>query len=111
MGDMVKVLCYIRTLDKMNEGLPIDQRSEINDACARVIASMYHESGKPATIALSSTGAITKDDLYGDLFYVNGTNMFETASEAEQLMMGYMGTYLLNRKDRGPVANWSDLWL
>lgn len=81
---------------------------EISDACARVIASMYHTGQASESYAFASTGAIPEESGYitRQLF-----PELDGLSADEMLILGALGTYLINRPDRGPVEGWSRLWL
>jgi hypothetical protein len=80
-----------------------DEEGEISDGAARTIASLYHD-GSAAALAFASTGAITTDELWGHFF-----GNYSYSSPAERTIANMLGTYLLNRKDRGPVEGWSSL--
>lgn len=106
MGDMESALkeCY----RAQNEG------REISDACARVIASMYHEGQASRSYSFASTGYIG-DSAYGTSplwreMFPNYTSM----PKEEAFLADMMGTYLLarlRRDEMGKVEGWSDLWL
>ncbi len=108
MSDMEKVIAECRA----KHG-----REEISDACARVIASLYHDGQWSRAYALSSTGAITDDpsavwrEMFGTKMPATGRTMYESATADEKIMMDMMGTYLIRAGERGPVPGWSDLWL
>jgi hypothetical protein len=83
---------------------------EISDACARVIASMYHNGGTSVGASFASTGAIIDDpsSVWGDLF--DSPTGFYHAMGTDQLMADMLGTYLVRAGTRGPVEGWSGLW-
>lgn len=88
----------------------MDQR-EISDACARTIASWFAIGHGPGQ-AFVSTGTVPVDsgDLYHDL--CGGPAGYDSWSPFSKLCADMLGTYLVNRADRGtPVAGWSDLWV
>lgn len=100
MGDLDKVMAEVNAA--------YGER-EISDACARVIASLYHPGQASYAYSFASTGAIPEESGYitqqcfpGDLGNLSGDEM---------LMLGALGTYLINRPERGPVDGWSRLWL
>lgn len=84
---------------------------EIDDATARVIASLYHNGQASLGYSFASTGAIPEDtsdlwrDLFGDVY--NESWM----GPKQRLMADMLGTYLINRADKGPVDGWSKIWL
>lgn len=83
---------------------------EISDACARTIASFYLDGGTMASLMFFATGAITvaPGSLLRELFsYAD----YYAADDIRRLMMDMMGTYLVNRADRGKVAGWSRIWV
>lgn len=84
-------------------------KEEISDACARTIASWYHDGGTSDTYAFVSTGAIVADDLWRQFTY-NG-ELYKSADADHKLALDALGTYLLNREDKGPVPGWSNLWI
>lgn len=107
MGDMEKAVEACRTAQ--SRGV------EISDACARVIASMYHGGQASDSYALASSGYVhdsetTTGDLCRELF-----GDYWKLSEDEQLLYDMMGTYLLERDRNGRVSEaipgWSELWL
>lgn len=81
--------------------------TEINDATARVIASMYHTGQGGLSYPFASTGLIASPTgVYRECF-----SNYDTLTIEEKLVANMFGTYLLNREHRGTVAGWSDLWL
>ncbi|MGP4030245.1 hypothetical protein [Actinomadura sp. 3N407] len=100
MGDMEKVVAECRAKHGVQE---------ISDACARVIASLYHEGQRSLSYSLASTGAITDhpEQVWREMF---GT-LYSGASADEKLVMDMMGTYLTRAGQRRPVCGWSGLWL
>lgn len=84
-------------------------QEEISDACARVIASWYHDGGTSDTYAFVSSGAILADNLWRQ--FTNNGSLYETADADNKLALDALGTYLLNREDKGPVPGWSNLWV
>lgn len=106
MGDMENAVAECRRAQ--SQGL------EISDACARVIASLYHSGGNSFTATLASTGEIrraaTAGGLCRELF---GPTTYSSLSADERLMFDMMGTYLLSRLKAGrrTVEGWSGLWL
>lgn len=99
MGDYENVMAEVRAAYG---------RHEISDACARVIAAMYHGGQSSVGYAFVSTGAIpeTADDLWHDLWPTS-----PVSGSDEFMMLGALGSYAINRSDRGPVEGWSRLWL
>lgn len=84
-------------------------REEISDACARTIASWYHDGGTSDTHAFVSTGAIQADNLWRQ--FTDDCTLYESADANHKATLDALGTYLLNREDTGPVPGWSDLWI
>ena len=85
---------------------------EISDACARVIASWYSEGEGTAGYEFASTGAITSATLYRELTRMgSGRSLYERASPNRKRALDWLGTYLANRADKGPVPGWSDIWI
>jgi len=83
---------------------------EMSDACARVVASWF-AAGMGVGQAFASTGAIASpaDDVWRDL--TDNGRVYSSASPEDRRALDWLGTYLLNRGDRGPVPGWSDLWI
>lgn len=101
MGDFDRIDAYIKAL------LPGE---EISDACARVIASHYHDGGASQSYAFVSTGAIANStELWREMFIDLYRDPF--TPEHVRRMADYFGTYLLVNGPRGPVPCWSNLWL
>lgn len=100
MGDMEKIVAECRA----KRGV-----QEISDACARVIAALYHDGQWSLSYSFASTGAITDhpERVWREMF---GT-LYSGASADEKLVMDMMGTYLARAGKRGPVRGWSGLWL
>lgn len=84
-------------------------KEEISDGCARTIASWYHDGGVSDTYAFVSSGAIVADSLWRQ-FTNNGT-LYDSADADDKLALDALGTYLLNRENKGPVPGWSELWI
>lgn len=84
-------------------------KEEISDGCARTIASWYHDGGVSDTYAFVSTGAIVADDLWHQ--FTHSGKLYESASADERLALDALGTYLLNREDKGRVTGWSNMWV
>ena len=83
---------------------------EISDACARVIASWWHNGQGSPGYAFVSTGAYgSSTDLWRDL--TDNGREYDRADADDRLALDMLGTYLLNRDDRGPVPGWSRLWV
>lgn len=81
---------------------------EIDDATARVIASLYHSGQASLGYSFGSTGAIPEDTsrLWRELF-----PFYRGLSQDERLWADMLGTYLLHHGERGPVDGWSLLWV
>jgi hypothetical protein len=102
MGDFQKAVQHCR--DRLCQG------QEISDACARVIASLYHEGQWSSSYALASSGAITvePDQLWRELFG-------DFKLEPDELLMAEMLRAYIDRRwrsgQRDPVPGWSMFWL
>jgi hypothetical protein len=84
------------------------QGVEIDDATARVIVSLYHAGQASASYSFASTGNISDPtDVYRECF----PGDYNSLTWDEQAVANMLGTYLVNRADRGPVAGWSKLWV
>lgn len=102
MGDMENVMREVNA----KEG-----RGEISDACARVIASLYHDGQASQSYSFASTGTIANATaLFRELF-----PDYDSLSEDEKRMASMLGTYIIRATDangtRPPVGGWADLWL
>lgn len=82
--------------------------TEIPDTAARVIASQLHGGQFTALYSLASTGFIDEDRLPGELVAIY--NDPETEPQVKE-WVNWIGTYALNRADKGAVEGWSKLWL
>lgn len=85
---------------------------EISDACARVVASWWHDGQASAGDSFVSTGAITTPDP-SDLWRELGR---DADGQPEWMVdaLDCLGTYLVRRFNdgkAGPVAGWSGLWV
>lgn len=101
MGDFEKALAECKRAQS--------EEREITDACARVIASMYHSGQASLGYSFASTGTIGEDStpLWRELF-----DDYKGMSVDEKLLADMLGTYLVNADHpRGPVEGWSGLWL
>ena len=89
------------------------RQQEISDACARMIASQYHDGQASDSYAFTSTGAISDPDtVWRDLFYLRtGDAMYFHMNTQEQAKADMLGTYLIHAGPRGPVDGWASLWL
>ncbi len=82
---------------------------EISDACARMIAAMWHGGQASDGYAFASSGAISDpDDVYRSLF---GVATYAALPAEEKILADMMGTYLIRAGRRGPVSGWSRLWI
>jgi antirestriction protein len=77
------------------------EQREIDDRTARYIASQLHEGQASALYSLASSGAIT-EDVRDEL-----TRDFDQQTEQVKTWINWLGTYCLNREDKGPVPNWA----
>jgi len=106
MGDMEKAVAACRRAQA--DGV------EISDACARVIASMFHNGGDSLTASLASTGEICHGTSVGGLcreLFSDAT--YSSLPPDERLLYDMMGKYLFARLYRGErtVEGWPHLWL
>lgn len=76
--------------------------TELDDHTARYIASQLHEGQATALYSLASTGAIA-EEAHDEL-----TRDFDQQPEHVQWWINWLGTYCLNREDKGPVPSWAD---
>ena len=84
---------------------------EISDACARTIASWFHNGQASAGYAFTSTGAITTDDP-SDLWRELGGDTYADQRPWMRAALDCLGTYLTNRRaSREAVPGWSTLWV
>lgn len=82
---------------------------EISHGTARTIAAAYDDY-RYGIHSFVSTGEITDDDLWWNLF---GTH-YKHMSADLQLSADMLGTYLVKRRmgyETGPVDNWSRMWV
>jgi hypothetical protein len=81
---------------------------KISDACARVIASLYHEGGTSPSASFAAAGVIPADPacLWQDLFGAVYGRMGPDKALADMFR-----AYLADAGQRGPVSGWSRLWL
>lgn len=80
---------------------------EIDDATARVIASMYHEGQWSVSYSFTSTGAIADlFELYRECF-----PNYDDLSTDEKLVADMFCSYVTRHGKRGPVDGWSKLWV
>jgi hypothetical protein len=83
--------------------------NEINDGTARAIASQFDDD-MPDVREFVSTGAITTDDLWWNMF----GSLYPVLSHDDQLAADMVGTYIVKRRlagQTGPVTNWSRKWV
>mgnify|MGYP000916683753 CR=1 FL=1 len=117
MNDSMRIYNHVRECER--------NRTEISDACARIIASQYSQ-GMGRSQVFASTGAIIEypDDpcdgrggrlsgtvlLWRELFPLDPIEWdVDTSTSAN-----WMGSYLLNGcpdGSRGPIEGWASLWL
>ena len=77
------------------------ENREIDDRTARYIASQLHEGQGSALYSLASTGAIS-EEVHDEL-----TRNFDQQSEQAKWWINWLGTYCLNRENKGPVPDWA----
>lgn len=84
-------------------------QGEITDACARVIASWWHNGQASLGYAFTSTGAIPDDpsDLWRELCAAD----YQRMAPQDKRAADALGTYLRAAGPRGPVDGWSTLWV
>lgn len=82
---------------------------EISDGCARVIASWWYSGDCDLAYAFVSTGAIVVDDAC-ELWRILASD-YRSQPLWMRRALDSLGTYLINRADRGPVSGWSGLWV
>lgn len=102
MGDMEKIMAMVDA----REG-----KREISDACARVIASLYHNGQASMSYAFASTGVITNATaLFREMF-----PDYDALSDDEKRMCSMLGTYIIRASDangtRPAVKGWPGMWL
>jgi hypothetical protein len=104
MSDFEKVMAHLR-------GVPTDEyaQGEISDACARVISSWYCHGGDTDIMRFVSTGAIqiAPSELWHKMCYEH----YNIVGDDDKLALDFLGTYMQNRADKGPVEGWKDMWL
>jgi hypothetical protein len=90
----------------------------ISDACARMIASLWHGGQGTLGYSFAATGAIPDDpsrvwqDLFGPWNSRRGKfEAFADSSSQDQCAMSALEIYLHGAGPREPVARWSDTWL
>lgn len=87
-----------------------DGTDEISDACARTIASWFHNGQASAGYAFVSTGAITTEDP-SDLWNELGGREYGDQEPWLRAALDCLGTYLTHRESRDAVDGWSNLWV
>lgn len=102
MNDAERVAIHI---DSLADG------EEISDACARVIASWWHGDAAGVGYSFVSTGAILDSGTAVWRALTEDGKLYDTADAFDKRALDYLGTYLVNAGQRGPVNGWSDLWL
>jgi hypothetical protein len=86
--------------------LILDQSSgEISDGVARTIASWWSGGQASVSYRFVSTGAISTH-LFSDL----AGDVYPSLPLFERRCLDWLGTYLLNRDDTGPVEGWEMVW-
>lgn len=88
--------------------IAMGENREIDDATARVIASLYHSGQWSDSYSFASTGAIADAS---DIWHCCFPDYAGLENEREKLIADMLGTYLLNRADKSAVPGWSKLWL
>lgn len=88
----------------IRQGIEQAQRegTEIDDRTARYIAAQLHEGQTSALYRLASTGAVAEavqDEL---------TQGFDQQTDQVQDWINWLGTYCLNRQDKGPAPGWAE---
>lgn len=78
------------------------ERREMSDGTARRIASMFHD-GSTLTLSFASTGAIVADS--GEVWFAFFPDYRNLPSQ-EKRWANWLGTYMINRADKGPQADW-----
>jgi hypothetical protein len=78
----------------------------MSDACARMVAVLWHGGQSSALYALGSSGAITEDA--GHELREQDRAKLSPGDRAE---LDALLTYVEHHGVRGPVAGWASLWL
>ncbi|MFJ6416519.1 antirestriction protein ArdA [Paeniglutamicibacter sp. NPDC091659] len=86
----------------------IAEEREITDAAARVMASQLHGGQWTALYELASTGSIDEERLPHEFVELYNE---ETASIQVKDMVNLLGTYCINREDKGSQSGWSLQWI
>ena len=83
---------------------------ELSDGTARAIASSWHD-GSFVALGFVSSGAIA--DNSSETWRACGGDAYRARNTGarDRLALDMLGTYLLNRRDRGAVPGWADLWI
>jgi len=88
----------------------LEPGQEMSDGAARTVASWWHNGGASVSYAFVSTGAITRSGSYVWADLTDDGRCYSTAGAFDRRALDYLGTYLVNAGERGPVDGWSDLW-
>lgn len=75
--------------------------AEVDDRTARYIVAQLHEGQASALYSLASTGAIA-EDAHHEL-----TRDYDQQTEQVKWWINWLGTYCLNREDKGAVPDWA----
>jgi antirestriction protein len=78
------------------------ENRNIDDRTARYIASQLHEGQGSALYALASSGAIEEGRIHDEL-----TRDFEAQPDDVRNWINWLGTYCMDRADKGPVDGWA----
>lgn len=85
-------------------------KEEISDACARTIASMYHNGQASIGYSFVSTGEIRDASaLWSDL--TDNGHAYNVGTEEEKRALDMLGAYFVSKGRRSQVAGWSDMWV
>lgn len=102
-GDAYAVAVEVKRVQEQDSG-------EISDACARTIASWFHNGQASNGYAFVSTGVILGDHT-SDLWRELGGSERGDQPEWMRAALDCLGTYLIHRESRDAVPGWSNLWV
>lgn len=79
------------------------EHRDIDDRTARYIASQLHEGQASALYSFASNGNIEEPCVHDEL-----TQDFDQQPETIKRWINWLGTYCLEREDKGPVEGWAE---
>jgi hypothetical protein len=79
---------------------------ELDDLTAKMIAAQFHDGSQEALAFLSTGTKLGDASLVWRAFF---GDCYDRLGKSDKEAADWLGTYLVNRADRGPIPGWENL--